>query len=374
MTQTLESTAHRPRQPELDYLKTVAIFLMVSQHAIEVLANFDSEEVPPSGFFQHLTEFSWEFLCAIIFIFSIGFGLYYTRKKKPQQLAWRGLRLLRDAYLLNIARGVLPPLLVWMVKGGEIDPSLIITRLFTVDVLHFAAVSYFFVALLKQCRVSKYAFFPISAVMLFIIYWIEPTLEGIEGQFLAIPLSFFFYCGGISCFPLFDYFVFLVIGMLVGEFLSDSDLSDRFYIILFWFSLTIFVGIYLTMKISGVPFSRYYDMTAMVLNSDFGKLIMHVLVLLGEFAFFHFVHKSLKKCEKVRGFVRFCGTNLTTVYIIHWIIICWLAALMRIFDIQGGNFETTMLISVAITMVSLGIAKMKQKGIFPHVSLNHKQS
>ncbi len=87
MTQTLESTARRPRQPELDYLKTVAIFLMVSQHAIEVLANFDSEEVPPSGFFQHLTEFSWEFLCAIIFIFSIGFGLAYTRKNNPQQLA-----------------------------------------------------------------------------------------------------------------------------------------------------------------------------------------------------------------------------------------------------------------------------------------------
>ena len=36
---------------------------------------------------------------------------------------------------------------------------------------------------------------------------------------------------------------------------------------------------------------------------------------------------------------------------------------MQIVDIQGGNFETTMLISVAITMVSLGIAKMKQNAM-----------
>ena len=357
MVQISQQPVRGHRNPELDYMKAVAIFFMVMQHSIETIANFDSEEMAPVGVFQNAMEFSWEFLCAAIFIFSIGFGLSYTRKNSPAQLARRGLKLLRNAYLLNIARGVLPMLVIWLVKR-ELDPETLYFNLFNVDVFHFAACLYFLAALLKKCSVNRHAFIPIGILMLCCTFLFDRFVGPVESPILQPVLALFIPCSDLCYFPLFNYFIFGAIGFAAGRFFSERSLSDGFFRGMFWSCLVIFAGSCLTAHFRGRPIRPYYDMSLQDLFVDLRQVLLEMTVMLGEFAFFHLIHRHVREDGKLYGFIRFCGIKLTAIYVIHWILLGWLNVPMYLFDIPGGSFEITALFSIVLTLVSIGIAKL----------------
>lgn len=361
MTQSAQLSAVRQRRLELYYMKTIAIFLMAMQHSMECLANFDYEVVAPVGVFQHAMEFSWEFLCAGIFLFTIGFGVIYTRKQSPVQMAKRGLKLLADAYLLNIARGVLPLLLFWLVKG-ELDREMLFVNLFTVDVLHFAAIAYLIMALLKQCRISRSFFLPIAFLMLSIWPFVMEPMSQIESPMLRAALDLFVRCDDLSIFPFLNYFIYVTVGMMAAEFFAGRKRPVGFYRMLLLYMAVFWTGVLLYGYANGVSIRAYYDLSCQQDLPDFQMLILEATLMLGEFALFHLLHRHVRENGKAFELICFCGTKLTSIYIVHWIMIGWLSAVVRMLGWEGWPFEITALISVGITLISIGIVKLITKG------------
>ena len=98
------------------------------------------------------------------------------------------------------------------------------------------------------------------------------------------------------------------------------------------------------------------------------KFIPAVLILLITFALFHFLLLKIDKNGPLLRFVKFCGVHLNMIYIVHWILIAYLALLFEILETKL-SFEMTMLAGLAITVVSLIITRL-----LPDVNLSQNLS
>lgn len=359
----------RIRYLELDFIKTLAIILMILEHSVECLSSFDMDLVSPTGFLQNAVEFSFGYLCTSLFLFSMGFGIAFTRKTTPAEFLKRARNLLILALSLNFLRNVIPYLISSAMSGG-FNAVALFKYFFLTDILNYAAVLYLFTALLIKLKVPYYAYLPIGIFLRFV----SVPLAGVEVEspVLNVLLDYFLPVGETSFFPFLNFYFYSAAGMLIGKIFADRQISTRTFKVIFWECTALLAGFFLSAKFNGFNLKDFYDLSSDSMQSPLHpmmfKFIPAALILLITFALFHFLLLKIDKNGPVLRFARFCGVHLNTIYIVHWILIAYLSLLFDILDFKL-SFEMTMLAGLAITVVSLIITRL-----LPDVNLSQNLS
>ena len=342
------------RHSEFDYAKTLAIFFMVIIHVVEEMSHFDFDSLP-SGFWENFIQFGAGPLAAPVFIFAMGIGIVYTRNNEPIQLFKRGIKLWIVALALNIARDVIPRLIVCLISGSAPEWEVFRYQLFNIDILHFSALAFMLTALLKKLKVPVLALVPIGILMQ--ILGNELSLVFAPTGVAEILLSYIFDTGGdLACFPLLTWYVSLTVGILAGTIIKDNmDKLDRIYSIGFWGGAALLVGF-----IFGC---HYYDIDIRLFHAlyedlyyrqTFFNFLYNTLIIVIEISLFHLITKRWKRDF---NFVSFCGNNLTTIYVVQWMFVGWMTSFQDYLKIEPG-LEMSVVLGIIIALVSILITRL----------------
>ena len=212
------------RQGEIDFLKAFLIIGMIFVHVYEDC--FESHGV--------MSDVICEYLCVIIgaasFMFCMGISMQYSRRVNPKNLALRGLSLLCVGQLLNLGRNVLPNMIAYAVTGGKwfLAEWMLVLQ---ADILTFAALTFFFMAILLALRCSPKTILIIGAAFSIISLICNYTVKPPSGYLLSQLLGFFIITDAESYFPFFSYFIFVAFGFFVGSYyrrIRDKDRASSF--------------------------------------------------------------------------------------------------------------------------------------------------
>lgn len=210
------------RQPEVDCLRALTVFLMIIVHAFENCA----EE--PGVIFEifHLGE---TFTGAATFMLCMGWSMLYSKSLSPKMYAYRGFELLTIGQLLYIVRDSIPSLIAWWATGEQLYIANVLV--FQTDILTFAGFAYLLMGLLVYMRIPGGWILAIGAIM-------NAAAFALSGAFLTTGsyaldqfLGFFVLTKAEAYFPLCAYFIFVAFGYVLGgvyQRIQDKDgLSTR---------------------------------------------------------------------------------------------------------------------------------------------------
>ena len=336
-------------QVEFDYAKTLAIFFMVIIHVLEEISTYGAYEVIPAGFWENLVEFGAGPLAAPVFMCAMGVGIIYSRHNEPSELFRRGVRILLLAIGLNLVRGVIPTLTVSAIRG-TIDPDRIFYLMFNVDILHFAGLSLMLTALLKKIHVPPLAFVPVAIAMQIIGNMLPPITE--DCPVLLYIFGSFFQMSPLSAFPLLICYIHIAVGIALGDILIRQKDPDRFYHVVFWGSLSLLAGLLFTLVSLGYDLKNLYILyDELYYQQTFLHFVFNTLVIMLELSLLHFMLNRFRPAE---AFVRFCGKNLNSIFLIQWVIIgIWVG-----FGGSNFGFWGSVLWGFVIAFASIGITRI----------------
>ena len=218
------------RQPELDLLKALCVVGMIMVHVFLDLG----KKVMPDVMNDYMTEF----FGAATFMICMGIGMCYTHRQSPGSYAARAFGLLTIGQFLNILRNALPNLIAYWLTGKQffIANSFLILQS---DILTFAGLSFFLMALFKKLRLKDSMILGIGVLMSLaaLVIWNIIPSPSPDNYLIAQLLGFFIITGAEAYFPLLCYFVFVAFGYFIGGYyprIKDKDaLSGRIMAICF---------------------------------------------------------------------------------------------------------------------------------------------
>ena len=194
-------------QTEIDYLKTLGIFLMVTSHVYD--------EFYP-GYFSEIIYFLSFILGAGGFMFLMGILMQYSRHHFPKYYFFRGIGLLTAGQLLNLLRDCLPNLLAFWFTNKNVFIARAM-QVLEADILPFAGLSFILLALMKSLKLSNNCILIVSIIMNLFGYILFYLIQSPKNFLLSQFLGFFILTDAEAFFPLFSYFFFVASGYWIGE-------------------------------------------------------------------------------------------------------------------------------------------------------------
>lgn len=346
------------RQRELDVARGIAIIFMVFSHSYEMFSRFFDPAVS-----AELGRTIIERIIggtAPLLIILIGVNLRYSRRATPSTLAVRGVRMLGIAYLLEIARVLLPALMVFAITK---DFDCFVTDMdyiWEIDILHFAALSMLLIALFKALKLRVRSMLLISVAMSLIGWGLQWVSTGNDA--LDILLSVFLRTRYTSFFPLFNWFVMVVVGYAFGALWQRLRDKDTFFKLLTPISLTLTVAYFAVMTLTG----KFYYFS----NGDFFgvgtiELLPLIVVALSMTGVAYYISKWSSLLAR---FLASMGGRITSIYCVHWVIYGFLTAAIFIW-LYGTDLYLTqwsmlfapIVILIASDLLSRLYSKQKKK-------------
>lgn len=308
------------RRLEFDIARGVAVFLMIFQHFWMLVLSyfFNTPKL------DNLIYLSATALVAPVFLFLMGSSTVFSSKQKPKLIFIRGLKLIVLGYLLSFFRFFLP--LVSLEKIGLIKVSEVIYHfeaiyyLLQIDIFHIAGLSLILLACLKKLKIEE-KYYLVIALIIFII---SPFLWQIKlVGFWQLLIDPFWGTSNYIVFPAFPWLTYSLLGFYFGKkLLENKDREESFYkfslkkfkpiliISIFWLAIDIVVG------------KNTYANHGLGIGLFISSLIVCWLSFL-------YCNKGNIPSRMAKTLISW-GKNVTAIYIWQWLIIAWLAILIRI--------------------------------------------
>lgn len=210
-------------------------------------------------------------------------------------------------------------------------------------------------ALFKKLKVPVLALVPIGITMQILSNELALVFE--PKGVAEILLSYIFDTGGdLACFPILTWYASLAIGILAGTIIQKySDKLDKAYSIGFWGGVSLLLGFIFACHYYEVDIRLFH---ALYEDAFYGQTFFHfmynTLIIVIELSLIHLITRGLRRRF---AFIDFCGKNLTTIYVIQWVIIGWMASFQAYHGI-GPGMEMSVVLGVVIAGVSILIAKL----------------
>jgi hypothetical protein len=340
------------RQPEFDYLKTLAIIIMIASHL----------NVGYSYCYIYKTLEDVEALIsAATYMFLMGMGMKYSRHHEIKHFVSRGITLLTLAQFFNFLRDTLPNLIAFWRTGDKvfISRALLIIR---GDILTFAGYSHLFLALLKKIKLSDIHILIISIIMNLIVYPLSMIMKSPNNFLLSQFLGYFIFTNAESYFPLCGHFVFVAFGNWLGGIYQKISNKDKFYnriFIVCFPTVIIYQYFRKNNKIPLLPEYNSYEHYCLSPGPDaIHRLMAHMMFL----SIFYKIDKMLGKTPYL---VKHFGKNLNQYYMLTYIIIMQSSTFL--ISTKGEKFTSEMknldLLYFAITASSWFLIEMNDKYI-----------
>ena len=349
------------RQPELDIGKAVPVFFLAFVHCI-------IECTAPEAL-DHGIPFLFDYvigspISAPMFMFAMGIGICYSRKQGAKELAKRALRMYLIGLLLNVCRFLIPYLTGYLISGDTeqyIEP--LVYRMLGNDILEFAALSLFCIAVFQRFRLPDWAMLMIAFVCslggwaLNDIDLGNPVLNVALGHFIGTEDA-----AGlvVSDFPLLNWLLIPTAGYVFGKVLRRVKDKDHFYPKFAPFLLAAAVIFLVVEWYFGFGMNRdggentYYHATTY-------DILAFISLTVGLLGFYHFIQRFLPK--KLMDFFTLLSRSVTSVYCIHWVFVVWITNVL-LYLVRGTQLlpvGLTMLLSAGIALVSIILAACWQK-------------
>ncbi len=333
------------RQGELDIVKGLAIIFMIWCHVYRELG----ADTTSFGGMMVDSILGGPF-AAPMFMISMGVGICYSRKNTPEQFFKRGGLLLLLGYGLNVARFVIPQIVVSLILGSQVFTEELLSDFMQVDILQFAGCAFILIGLAKKFKFPGYIL-PTLAIFM--------SVAGVllkdkgTGVLLAdLILSLFWKTQSSAYFTLFHWFIFPVAGMFLGELLLRCKDKKKMYKCLIPICLPIGLaaeGVALLFGISLLDtFTEYFYMTLI----DAVFLICLFICWSGLHYLLHekFSNVSILLMQRM-------SRDINSIFCIHWVILGILCAVktLTLPELVPGFLPVTF-VAIVVGFVSILIA------------------
>jgi len=334
------------RQPELDVAKVAAIFCMVIIHVAENMGTI----MDGRGMAPVLLDFIGGPLAAPVFMFAMGVGMVFTRHDTPGDFARRGLRLLVTGYVLNFFRETILIIAAHLLSFETAYDKTLLATIGTVDIFHFAGMSFLLVALLKWVGARPHQVLAASVILQAFGSLTSERLAGLSepAQYL---LGLLFFTNDYIAFPALLWFVYPAAGMCFGALLQGTGDKDVFYKRAFLAGLVSFVSVTVaTLKTGASPLGYFMD-TKYYQQNLFGSLwtISVVLMLLGVC---HVV--AVRTAPRATEWIQTTSSQVNIIYVIQWLLISYAIAARELMG--SGRVPDAWVVSAGMLFAIASIA------------------
>ena len=288
-------------------------------------------------------------------MFCMGIGITYSRHNQYKHLIKRGVQLLLLGYFVNIGAQIIPNVLGYMLNTSTAPITLL--PLFKVDVLVFAGVAFILIGILKRFNISNE-----KMLILAIVFSIIGSFVCFV-DFNNIFLNYFFgYFIGTTlhqatAFPLFNWFIFPVAGMVYGSyFIRVKDKSQFFKL---WPVFLILPLIFILCTLSPSPAGTVADSArAYFINTP--DAIVSIILIHGLLGFYWKISELLPDMVN-KGFAML-SRHVTGIYVAQWYFIPLFMTLFVYFN-KGFVFTnlSITIISIFILVISILAALLYSK-------------
>ncbi|MGB9664709.1 MAG: acyltransferase family protein [Ignavibacteria bacterium] len=286
-----------------DFLRGVAIILMIQIHIIENLLLQDSAYY----LFEKWSYFLGGIPAAPVFVMLMG---YFQAKSKSNLFKEikRGINLILLGLILNL---LLNLSLIYRYLDAQIEVD-IFSYIFGVDILFFAGLSYILLAFVKRVFKKNYYLLLLIIIVHFLNYLLLNIQVG--NQPLQYILSFFFRVSDWAYFPLISWISFPIFGMYLSnsgllEKILDKKFPDLFWIV---YLILFFLSLDYGLK-NSFDLNSYYSM-------KFDLFLYSLFVIFGWAKILKTLFEKFAD-NLFTGYLNWIGRNVTAVYFFQWIII-----------------------------------------------------
>ena len=342
------------RQIEWDYTKVFAIILLIVTHYLAYcsLGNADFEKTTDTMFI--LAQISTPVL-----MFAMGIGMAYTRHDSPRDFIVRGIKLLLLGMIVNTMY-----FLSNYTGGIPMDYSL--SSFLANNILHFAGLTFILVGIFKMYNFRTIKIFIISiGFSLIASYTSDFTFGNIYlNQFLG---NFIETVGKniITCFPVLNWFIIPICGMLFGENLIRCNYKDELYsriirpahtmtFIIMIVGIALFEGMFSVTGGTIIEKLKY-------LHASLPEMVVLIILTVFIGSIFYFLTK--KSSPSVIDFIIKTSHNVTVIYIIQLALILLLTYINQFLNVKPNlGIEIAVLILIIVSSILLGHAYAGVKG------------
>ncbi len=338
------------RQTELDIGKALPILCLAFVHCVIECC---TEEQLLSGIPFLFDSVIGGPFSAPMFLFCMGATIHYTKRNSPEEIALRGLSLLRAGFLLNVFRFLLPFLLGYAITGNTRQYLVPLPYFFFGnDVLQFACLSMLCIALFKKLKTPKWAMAAVSLAMSAAGTFLRGTDLG--NDVLNVVLGWFIGTENeaglvISDFPLLNWLIVPVCGYLFGSLLLHVKDKKRFYLLV----SPALVAALLIMVVE----IRFVVGTFSPGENAFYHLFLYdalwfLAIIPGLLGVYYGASKILP--ERLVGFFTYTSRHITEFYCIHWVLVRLITnvALFSLFGTQVLPLRYVLLLSLGISLTT----------------------
>ena len=326
MTSVNEEKINAGRQLEWDYAKVLGIVLMIVVH----YAAFCSIGTLDYGI---LTDYMFILLqcSAPIFMFAMGVGMIYTRHGSAKEFIRRGILLLGLGLIVNTMYFISN-----YSAGVPLEYALL--SFLANDILQFAGLSFILIGIFKKFNLNYLQIFFISIVFSLISSYIgDFSFSNIYINQLLGNIIETVGQNNVSCFPLLNWLVVPVCGMIFGADLIKCRDKDRLYsktlkvcglatLALTIMGLITREGMFSTTG-GTVPEKIQYLHAS---NADIFILIIVVMFIVSVFYFI-----SKRTSPKMDEFFLKNSKNVTIIYLFQWAIILSITYINQFLQIKA---------------------------------------
>ncbi|OFZ46241.1 MAG: hypothetical protein A2381_11530 [Bdellovibrionales bacterium RIFOXYB1_FULL_37_110] len=338
-----------------DVARGFALFLMVHIHIMEECALPDFTE----SFYAFIIHLLSSPLTASLFVFIMGVFFQISDKPTLKSSIIRGVKLIALGYFLNFIRFTLPVYIALnldLFTLEDIAPKTPLSYMRINDILQFAGLALIFMAFAK-----RYFKNPLTNLFLSLIFIAgSPFLWDFTTSniYLDLVLENFWGDSVYMNFPFFPWIVFPLLGMTYGAILKKVKDTSRFFLYSFILGVIMVpLGLYLfSLNPEYISLQAIHDFS--VGCTDYDVMIYMIGTIL---LFIPFCHGLTKYLPSNFIFDRLCywSKNVTSFYIIHWILVGWLA--MDISDPSSfGSIVLIILILIATDRLVMSWNGFKQ--------------
>ena len=317
-----EKMPNKGRQFEIDCVKFFAIFWMVCIHVYENMSVVVDYAHKPGTIFQLALEFLGGPLAAPVFMFSMGVGMVYTRHNEWKDFVKRGIKLLITAYVLNFLRLTIL-LIISGIFGFEFAaaPFDFTQSILVVDILQFAGMTFITIGIMKYFRLRREIILMIAVILQAAGIWANKLVIGDTVPALLLGLLLPTHLA--AAFPLTLWLVYPAAGLLFGEILMKVTDKKIFYRRILIVSSVAFAGMTSALVWTGFDLRDFFALADDIYYLQ--NFLSTLWIILLAFIFISVCYFLLSWLEKKKAgtFIKFCSSNLNTIYIIQWLIIMY---------------------------------------------------
>ena len=337
------SKTEAPRKPPriiaLDLARGLAILFMVLVHVLGFYAQPDAYNSTIGTIIKWLGSYP----AAPVFMFIMGIFIA-TSTQSLQQGVQRAMRLFFLGYLLNIARLALP---MWLLinsgisSAPELEYHTPIIEFFIGDILQFAGLAYAF------CMLIKHYAPPITMILITILFiiFVSPFIWDIHSGLPFIDEFLKLLWGDKehgAMFPLFPWLAYPLSGLIFGrKIIANDHFQLLFNGSLFWGGIITTLGFVITTSNPEWHIGYF-------LRGGPGATITNIGIVLIWLYCCQFIINIMGNYPVMNLFY-FWSKNVTTFYIIQWLIIGW--GLIA-FGFNQLNLSRTLFMMLAVLLAS----------------------